>query len=144
MITPSQYISYLLSTPTNHTCTNLADHLEDVSHDVVSDFLRTRRFTARDLWHFVQHEIQDDPDACLILDDSVQDKRNSRFIELVKRQYSGAVGGLVRGIGTVNLVRSSRLTHDFLPINYRIRTFAQGCFSWCFMTLDLCHYHSYH
>ncbi|MGZ5600220.1 MAG: hypothetical protein ACXWFX_06455, partial [Methylobacter sp.] len=38
--------------------------------------------------------------------DSVQDKRYSKSIELVKTQYSGAVGGLVRGIGVVNLVHS--------------------------------------
>jgi hypothetical protein len=120
MITAAQYISYLLSTPNNHTCTNLAEHLDGVSHDVVSDFLRTRRITARDLWRSVQQEITDHPDACLIIDDSVQDKRYSRFIDLVKRQYSGAEGGLVRGIGIVNLVHSSGLTHEFWPIDYRI------------------------
>ena len=120
MITLQQYVSYLMSTPNNHTCTNLADHLEDVSHDVVSDFLRTRRMRSRDLWRLVQHEIKDQPDACLILDDSVQDKRYSRFIELVKRQYSGAEHGLVRGIGVINLVHSSGLSHEFWPIDDRI------------------------
>jgi hypothetical protein len=120
MITTTQYISYLLSTPNNHTCTNLAEHLDGVSHDVVSDFLRTHRLTARDLWRIVQQEITDQPEACLIIDDSVQDKRYSHFIDLVKRQYSGAVGGLVRGIGIVNLVHSSGLSQAFWPIDYRI------------------------
>lgn len=120
MLTAEQYIAYLLSTPTNHTCTNLADHLDGVSHDVVSDFLRTTRITARNLWHLVQQCITDSPEACLIVDDSVQDKRYSHFIELVKRQYSGAVGGLVRGIGIVNLVHTSGPAGEFYPIDYRI------------------------
>lgn len=51
--------------------------------------------------------ILDSPDAFLTVDDSVPDKRYSRFIELVKLQYSGAEHGLVRGIGIVNLVHSA-------------------------------------
>jgi len=120
MITPEQYIAYLLSTPHNHTCTYLADHLDGVSHDTVSDFLRTTRITARDLWHLVRGVLQDSPAACLIVDDSVQDKRYSHFIELVKRQYSGAEHGLVRGIDIVNLVHSTGVTGEFYPIDYRI------------------------
>jgi hypothetical protein len=49
----------------------------------------------------------------LIVDDSVQDKRYSRFIELVKRQYSGYAKGLVRGINLVNMVYSEGLSDDF-------------------------------
>jgi hypothetical protein len=48
--------------------------------------------------------IQDSPETCVPLDDSVQNKRYSRFSELVKLQYSGAEHGLVRGVGIVNLV----------------------------------------
>jgi hypothetical protein len=40
----------------------------------------------------------------MLVDDSVQDKRYSQFIELVNLQYSGVEHGLVRGIGIVNLV----------------------------------------
>ncbi len=123
MIQRELYVRYLLSTPINRTCTNLADHLDGVSHDSVSDFLRQKRVTARDLWRLVEGLISDGPDACLIVDDSVQDKRYARFTELVKRQYSGAVGGLVRGIGVVNLVHSAGPQDpagDFFPIDYRI------------------------
>ena len=41
MLTQTTYIEYLLSTPTNYTCTHLAAHLPDVSHDQVNRFLRT-------------------------------------------------------------------------------------------------------
>lgn len=120
MISKDQYVQYLLSTPNNHTCSYLAEHLDGVSHDTVSDFLRSAHFTPRQVWEVVRPQIVDSAEACLILDDSVQDKRYSRFIELVKRQYSGAVGGLVRGIGVVNLVHSSGGAGDFYPIDYRI------------------------
>ncbi|HRQ23753.1 MAG TPA: DUF3597 family protein [Anaerolineales bacterium] len=55
----------------------------------------------------------------MLVDDSVQDKRYSRFIELVKLQYSGAEHGPVRGIGIVNLVHGAGVRKDFYPMDYR-------------------------
>ncbi len=55
----------------------------------------------------------------LIVDDSVQNKEYSRVIQMVKRQYSGAEGGLVDGIGIVNLVHTDGQGH-FTPIDFRI------------------------
>ncbi len=120
MITKQQYVEFLISTVSNYTGTHLAEQLEGVSHDVVTDFLQGEHLTARNLWAVVGGLITDSPEACLITDDSVQDKRFSRFIELVKRQYSGTEHGLVRGIGIVNLVHSSGAAGDFYPIDYRI------------------------
>lgn len=118
MITKRQYVEYLISTPINYTCTNLAEHLEGVSHDAVSDYLQRDKQTARHLWELVEGLIDDSPEACLIIDDSVQNKAYSQAIELVKRQYSGAVGGLVRGIGVVNLVHTNGQEH--YPIDFRV------------------------
>lgn len=120
MITKQKYVEYLISTPVNYTCTNLAEHLEGVSHDVVSDYLAKERLTARHLWELVQGLIDNRPDAYLLIDDSVQDKRYSQSIELVKRQYSGAEGGLVRGIGVVNLVHTTGKAGEHYPIDFRI------------------------
>lgn len=75
MHTKKQYVEHLISPPKNCTCPYLADHLEDVSHDVVSDFLPDHRFLPRALWKLVKDRIEDSKDACLIVDDSVQDKR---------------------------------------------------------------------
>jgi len=118
-----QYIEYLIATPGNYTCTNLAKHLEGeqaVSHDAISDYLRREKLTPRGLWEVVAPRLNDSPDAYLIVDDSVQDKRYSHKIEMVKLQYSGAEGGLVRGIGVVNLLHSSGQEGDFYPIDYRV------------------------
>jgi SRSO17 transposase len=118
MVTKKQYIEYLLHTPINYTGTNLANHLENVSHDAVSDYLNREKATARQVWELAKEVIKDDEKAYLIVDDSVQDKRYSRKIELVKNQYSGAEHGLVNGIGIVNLVHSDGST--FAPIDYRL------------------------
>lgn len=118
MITKRQYIEYLISTPANYTCTNLAQHLEGVSHDAVSDYLQRERLTARQVWEWVQPLLKDSEQAYLIVDDSVQNKQYARKIELVKKQYSGAEHGLVRGIGVVNLVHTDG--QDFYPVDYRI------------------------
>ena len=118
-----QYIEYLIATPNNYTCTNLANHLQGeqaVSHDAISDYLRRDKLTPRGLWEVVAPLLHDRPEAYLIVNDSVQDKRYSRAIEMVKLQYSGAEGGLVRGIGVVNLLHTSGQTDDFYPIDYRV------------------------
>jgi len=118
MITKQQYVQYLISTPVNYTCTNLANHLEDTSHDTVNDYLRRERNTARHIWELAGPLINNQSDAYLIIDDSVQDKRHSHVMELVKRQYSGNVHGLVKGIGIVNLVHSDGT--DYYPIDFRV------------------------
>src|SRR6266545_2308377 len=120
MITKQQYVEYLICSIGNYTGSNLAEHLDEVSHDVVTDYLSNERHTAHGLWELVSGLIQDSPEAFLLIDDSVQDKRYSRFIELVRLQYSGAEHGLVRGIGVVNLVHSSGIKGDFYPMDYRI------------------------
>jgi hypothetical protein len=120
MITKHQYVEYLICTIGNYTSSHLAEQLDEVSHDVVTDNLRSEHLTARGLWDLVERLIEDSPEAFLLVDDSVQDKRYSHFIELVKLQYSGAEHGLVRGIGIVNLVHSAGSKKDFYPIDYRI------------------------
>lgn len=118
MITKRQYIEYLISTPINYTCSNLANHLDGMSHDAVSDYLQRDQLTASGLWGLVVPLLNDSDTSYLMMDDSVQNKQYSSKIELVKKQYSGAEHGLVRGIGVVNLVHSDG--NEFYPIDYRI------------------------
>lgn len=123
MFTKRQYIEYLIATTGNYTCTNLAEHLEgaqEISHDAISDYLAHEKLTPRGLWQTVKPLIDDRPASYLIVDDSVQDKRYAKKIELVYRQYSGAEHGVVEGIGVVNLVHTNGQDHGFYPIDYRI------------------------
>lgn len=111
-----KYIEYVISTSVNYTCSNLAAHLEKVSHAAVTNYLRRDKLTARGLWERVQPLLNDSPHAYLLVDDSVQDKRYSHKIELVKRHYSGNEHGLVKGIGVVNLVHSEISEFDINPL----------------------------
>ena len=120
MVIKKHYIEYLLTTPINYTCSNLSEHLEKVSHDVVTDFLQNSKFTPKDLWSLVKERIDDREEAFLLVDDSVQNKEYSHSIETVKLQYSGNEHGLVKGIGLVNLVHTNGFEGDFYPINYRV------------------------
>ena len=118
MFTKKHYIEYLISTPVNYTCTNLANHLEGMSHDAITDYLRRDRLTAREVWRLAETLIKNRPEGYLIIDDSVQEKPHSQVIELVKRQYSGNAHGLVKGIGIVNLVHSTGA--EYYSIDFRV------------------------
>ncbi len=102
----------------NYPFSHLAKHLEGVSHDTVNAYLHREQLASCHLWEQVQSLLKDRPEACLIVDNSVQAKKYAHKIELVKRQYSGNEGGLVKGIRIVNLVRGGGSEYD--PIDFRI------------------------
>jgi hypothetical protein len=99
MITKREYVEYLISTFGNYTGTHLAEHLDDVSHDTISDYLWSERLTAGSLWELVSVLVEDSPEAFLIVDDSMQDKRYSHFIRIGEVKVQRAAHGLVREIG---------------------------------------------
>jgi Transposase DDE domain len=119
MITKEQYIEFLISTPINYTCTHLADHISGISHDSITDFLKSQRLTAESVWTQAGMLIHNTEESFLIVDDSVQEKPHARAIELVYPHYSGNKHAVVRGIDIVNLVHSSG-DGDYYPIDYRI------------------------
>src|SRR5512139_1262967 len=117
-ITKQLYVEYMISTPINYTCTNLADHLDDISDDAINDYLRREKHTAPTLWELAEPLINNSHQAYLVLDDSVQDKNYSQQMEMVKRQYSENAHGLVKGIGIVNLVHTHQ--GDYHPLDFRV------------------------
>jgi hypothetical protein len=119
MITKEQYIEFLISTPINYTCTHLADHISGISHDSITDFLKSQRLTAESVWKQAGMLIHNTEESFLIVDDSVQEKPHARAIELVYPHYSGNKHAVIRGIDIVNLVHSSG-NGDYYPIDYRI------------------------
>lgn len=52
--TKLDYCQYLLSSPINYTVTNLADHLEGISHDRINRYLRGEKLMPRLLWDNVK------------------------------------------------------------------------------------------
>jgi hypothetical protein len=100
--------------------TNLAEHLENISHDKINYYLKNEKLTPRLLWDNVKDLIELDEDAYVVFDDTVIDKRFSEEIEIVRRQYSGNEHGVVRGIGIVNCIYVNPKTLQFWVIDYRI------------------------
>ena len=118
--TKLDYCQYLLSSQINYTITNLAEHLENISHDKINYYLKNEKLTPRLLWDNVKDLIVVDEDAYIIFDDTVVDKRFSSEIEIVRRQYSGNEHGIVRGIGIVSCIYVNPKTLQFWVIDYRI------------------------
>ncbi|MDH6056709.1 hypothetical protein NWP25_03900 [Chrysosporum ovalisporum Ak1311] len=102
--TKLNYCQYLLSSQINYTITNLAEHLEQISHDAINYYLRRENLTPRLVWENVKEMVEPDANGYIIFDDSVLDKRYSQEIEIVRRQYSGNEHGLLEEIGIVSRV----------------------------------------
>jgi hypothetical protein len=118
--TKLDYCQYLLSSPVNYTVTNLADHLEGVSHDRLNRYVRGEKLTPRLLWENVETVLQRCENAYVLFDDPVVDKHYSDSIELVRRQYSGNEHRGIRVIGLISCVYVNGETGQFWVIDYRL------------------------
>ena len=118
--TKLDYCQYLLSSPINYTVTNLADHIDGVSHDRINRYLRGEKLTPRLLWDNVALLLQPSQNAYILFDDTVLDKRYSASIELARRQYSGNEHRVIRGIGLISCVYVNGETGQFWVIDYRL------------------------
>lgn len=120
MSTRLDYCQYLLSTQTNSTLTNYANHASNVSHDAINRYLRKEKMTAQIIWEHVKGSIVHSPRGCIIFDDSILDKNHSRNIDLVRRQYSGNAHGLIKGIGMINCLYVNPDSGQYWIVDYRI------------------------
>ena len=114
------YCQYLLSSPINYTLTNLAEHLDGVSHDRIKRYLQGVKLTPRLLWEQVEPDLIPSSQGYLVVDDTVLDKSYSRKIEGSQWQYSGNAGGLVNGIGLVSCVYVNPEVDQYWVIDYRL------------------------
>lgn len=119
-VTRLDYCQYLLISQINYTLTNFADHTEQFSHDAVNRYLAGDQIRPRLVWENVAAHVVQTPEGYLVFDDTVVDKDFSFQIELVRRQYSGNVHGLIKGIGVVTCVYVNRTLDQFWIIDYRI------------------------
>lgn len=114
------YCQFLLSSQLNYTLTHFAEHAQRWSHDTLGRYLSGDKVTPRLLWDNVRDQIVFSEHGCLLFDDTVLDKRHSRQIETVRRQYSGNAKAVIRGIGVVTCVYVNPQTDQFWVIDYRI------------------------
>jgi hypothetical protein len=119
-VTRLEYCQYLLVSQINYTLTNFAHHSERFSHDAINRYLRGERLSPRLVWDNVVQALVATPDAYVLFDDTVLDKQSSFSIALVRRQYSGNAGAVIKGIGVVTCVYVHPTTDQFWLIDYRI------------------------
>jgi len=123
--TKLDYCQYLLSSPINYTVTNLAKHLDGISHDQINRYLRGEKLTPRLLWDNVKILVQPSESAYVLLDDTVLDKCYSTSIELNRL---GNEHRVIRGIGLISCVYVNVKTGQFWvyafggakPYDYRL------------------------
>ncbi len=118
--TKLDYCQYLLSSQVNYTLTNLAEHLQQWSHDTINRYLKGEKLSPRLLWEQIEPLLEADPEAYLIFDDTVLDKSHGPKIELTRRQWSGNEKKVIGGIGVVSCVYVNPQTRRFWVIDYRI------------------------
>lgn len=114
------YCQYLLNSQINYTCTNLAAHIEGLSHDAVYRFLKQEKLTPKQVWHKVKPLLTQTNNGYIIFDDTVLEKIHSFDIVGVRKQYSGNKHAIVKGIGVVNCVYFNPEDERYWIIDYRI------------------------
>lgn len=103
-VTSQHYGQFLLNSPQNFTSTYFADSVEGLSHDSVYRYLRDSSISPDIVREYSREDLVTSPNGYLIFDDTVIDKNHSRSIELVRKQYSGNAGRVIRGIGMVTAI----------------------------------------
>ena len=119
-VTRLDYCQYLLVSQINYTLTNFAEHAEKFSHDAANRYLAGDEIRPRLVWESVKGQVVQTPYGFLVFDDTVIDKNFSRNIELVRKQYSGNVHKVIKGIGVVTCVYINPQIDQFWIIDYRI------------------------
>lgn len=102
------YCHYLLQNYVNFTCTHLSD-CSEMSHDKINRFLNSYCTDEKSPYEKLYLDLPPlSSGGYLIFDDTILDKSYSHKIEMVRKQYSGNVGGVVLGNGHVVLCAFGR------------------------------------
>jgi hypothetical protein len=120
IVTAREYGQFLLNSPVNFTGTYFADSVDELHHDSVYRFLRDSSITPDVVRRYSMQDVVESPNGYVIYDDTVVDKNHSRSIELVRRQYSGNAGRVIRGIGIVTAIYYNPDVDEFYVLDYRI------------------------
>ena len=118
----SHYTAFLRATSVRYSCKTLSEVSPDeMSHDSVSRWLGSQHIRPHELWQQVSKgPVNTDNRCLLVVDDTLADKRYSKKIDIVSRQYSGNEHSVISGIGIVNLLWLEKESGDYCPIDCRI------------------------
>jgi hypothetical protein len=97
----------------------MAEHTE-LSHDKITRFLRSNPMSESHFYEQVHIDSNLPTGGYIIFDDTVIDKSHSHQIEMVRRQYSGNAGGVIKGIGVVNMLYYVPKQDRWYLLGYRV------------------------
>jgi hypothetical protein len=115
----NRYCHYLLRTQINYTCTYMAEHT-GITHDKITRFLASCPMRESDFYEQVYLEKVLPIGGYIVFDDTVLDKSHSNQIQMVRNQYSGNVGSVIKGIGVVNMLYYVPKEDKYYLLGYRI------------------------
>ena len=98
------YCQFLIVSQKNFTQTYFAEHTKRYTHDQINRYLKSDHISSADIWTEAKAHIIPSNKGYLLFDDTVIDKNYSTKIEMVRRQYSGNAGRVIKGIGVVTCV----------------------------------------
>lgn len=113
------YSNFLIANHNRFSGLELSKLTQEMAHDAVNRWLLNSSFTPSDLWSDVKHMV-DIKTGYLIGDDTLLEKKYSYQNELVKKQYSGNLHQLEKGISLVNLLWTGNLGEEYVPVDYRV------------------------
>jgi hypothetical protein len=114
------YCQFLLNSQINYTLTYLGEHTVGVSHDQMNNLLDWKLFPSSLLWENTKDKIIPDENGYIVIDDTVLDKRYSRKMDCVLRQYSGNAHQVIKGIGVVTCIYVNPTLNQFWTLDHRI------------------------
>lgn len=122
------YVRYLLARPQGAGCSEMADILEEVSHDSINRFLLRERYVPKDLFDLLlAHGALKLVGGVLSSDDTVIEKPYSdpNATELLGYYWSSKAGKPILGIPLITLYYTSA-NGLRVPINYRLYNKQEG------------------
>lgn len=115
------YTTFLIANSNRYSGVEVAKALQETAaapaHDTISRWLASETSQPHNLWKHVQSAVSL-KESCLIVDDTILDKRWSPKNELVGYHWSGNKHKVIRGIALVNLLATKGT--DCIPVDYRI------------------------
>jgi hypothetical protein len=99
------YTDYLMSSFSYTTATGLSVMSEGkISHDKVTRFLSSERFTASGLWELVKPTVREieSEEGVLIIDDTIEEKPSTDENEIICWHYDHSQGRSVKGVNIVS------------------------------------------
>lgn len=115
------YSDYLVVNQGQATATRLAELLEGhFSHDRLTRSLNQADYGSAQLWQIVKPFVQQvaQPEAVLVLDDTVEEKPHSHTNDLIAYHYDHTKGRCVKGLNQLTALYHSQ--HTSLPVGYHL------------------------